>query len=106
MASSVGELLGRDSNHASFGSEPKILPLDDRGMSCDGWGRTSVDRVTAGRPAIWTTSHRESPRVDSNHDWSGSEPDASAMLGYEGMKSPRSGSNRQPSAYKAAALPS
>ena len=25
------ELLGRDSNHASFGSEPKILPLDDRG---------------------------------------------------------------------------
>ena len=36
----------------------------------------------------------------------GSEPDASAMLGYEGMKSPRSGSNRQPSAYKAAALPS
>ena len=25
------QLLGRDSNHASFGSEPKILPLDDRG---------------------------------------------------------------------------
>ena len=46
------ELLGRDSNHASFGSEPKILPLDDRGTSCDGWGRTSVVRVTAGRPAI------------------------------------------------------
>lgn len=46
------ELLGRDSNHASFGSEPKILPLDDRGMSCDGWGRTSVVRVTAGCPAI------------------------------------------------------
>ena len=55
---------------------------------------------TMGSPA------RKSPRVDSNHDWSGSEPDASAMLGYEGMKSPRSGSNRQPSAYKAAALPS
>ena len=50
--------------------------------------------------------HLQSPRVDSNHDWSGSEPDASAMLGYEGMRSPRSGSNRQPSAYKAAALPS
>jgi hypothetical protein len=32
MSSSVRiELLGRDSNHASFGSEPKILPLDDRG---------------------------------------------------------------------------
>ena len=46
------ELLGRDSNHASFGSEPKILPLDDRGKHCDGWGRTSVLRVTAGRPAI------------------------------------------------------
>ena len=55
MSSSAGrciKLPGRDSNHASFGSEPKILPLDDRGTSCDGWGRTSVVRVTAGRPAI------------------------------------------------------
>ena len=29
-------------------------PLDDRGMKrgCDGWGRTSVSRVTTGRPAV------------------------------------------------------
>ena len=26
---------------------------------CDGWARTSILRVTAGRPALWTTSHRE-----------------------------------------------
>ena len=57
------ELLGRDSNHASFGSEPKILPLDDRGTSCDGWGRTSVVRVTAGCPAIGRRRNRA--RVDS-----------------------------------------
>jgi hypothetical protein len=46
------EFLGRDSNHAPFGSEPKILPLDDRGASCDGWARTSILRVTTGRPAF------------------------------------------------------
>ena len=27
-------------------------------VSCDGWARTSILRVTAGRPADWTTSHR------------------------------------------------
>ena len=45
----------------------------------------------------WTTPHRESPRVDSNHDCSGSEPDASAMLGYEGIE-PRVGI--EPTAFR------
>ena len=34
--------------------EPGVPPPD-----CDGWARTSILRVTAGRPALWTTSHRE-----------------------------------------------
>jgi hypothetical protein len=98
------ELLGRDSNHASFGSEPKILPLDDRGMSCDGWGRTSVVRVTAGCPAI------KRRRIVSPPAWirTTTGPGLSRMplpVGLRGDESPRSGSNRQPSAYKAAALP-
>ena len=45
----------------------------------------------------WTTPHRESPRVDSNHDCSGSEPDTSAMLGYEGIE-PRVGI--EPTAFR------
>jgi hypothetical protein len=36
--------------------------------------------------------------VDSNHDWSGSEPDASARLGYEGVKEPQVGI--EPTAFR------
>jgi hypothetical protein len=113
MSSSAG--VGKPRRAPRAGFEPRILRFraEDPAVrrprnelrSCDGWGRTSVLRVTAGRPAIGRR-RIESPRVDSNHDWSGSEPDASADVGLRGEESPRSGSNRQPSAYKAAALPS
>jgi hypothetical protein len=42
--------------------------------------------------------HPKSPRVDSNHDWSGSEPDASARLGYEGGEEPQVGI--EPTAFR------
>ena len=80
------QLLGRDSNHASFGSEPKILPLRrprnelrrlGSNQRCPGNSRLSC--------RLNDVASLKSPRVDSNHDWAGSEPDASARLGYEGM---------------------
>jgi hypothetical protein len=57
------KFLERDSNRAPSGSEPEILPIRrSRIESCGGWARTSIPRLTAGRPAVGRRRIKVPPR--------------------------------------------
>ena len=57
-----GAFAGREANCAASMRSHQEGPVGEPGVpppDCDGWARTSILRVTAGRPTLWTTSHRE-----------------------------------------------
>lgn len=84
----------RDSNPRCRLERPESsTELDDRGGGCDGWGRTSIHRVTAGRPAVERRRIEMGAPARFERAHVGSKPTALIPLSYRAVQRRQQDSN-------------